>query len=74
MAEGNQLLKYITQRVAAYIDTPQEIRRRNKMMRPREPWQYRWFGMIPLAFRIWLDNRRKRKEMPSKRKETPSSE
>ncbi|MCC2686192.1 MAG: hypothetical protein K0R75_3091 [Paenibacillaceae bacterium] len=62
MAKSDELVKYITQRVVEYIDTPKEVRRENKQAvktREREPGLQRWFGMIPDSIRIWLQQRKK---------------
>lgn len=50
MASGDELVKYITERVVTYIETPKEERRRNS--RPKEPWAEKWFGMIPLGLTL----------------------
>lgn len=51
MSKGDELVKYITERVVDYIETPKEERRsRNK---PKEPWSSKWFGMIPLGISLW---------------------
>ncbi|WP_106766286.1 YqzE family protein [Paenibacillus faecalis] len=50
MASSNDLIKYITERVVNYIDTPKEVR---KQGRRKEPWTVRWFGMIPFSMSLW---------------------
>ncbi|WP_052487370.1 YqzE family protein [Gordoniibacillus kamchatkensis] len=56
MAKSDELIKYITQRVVTYMDTPPDERRRTresvKVRRGR--WDVRWFGMLPLAAAMWL--------------------
>jgi hypothetical protein len=62
MAKSDELVKYITQRVVEYIDTPKEVRKEHKQAakaREREPQLQRWFGMIPDSIRIWLQQRKK---------------
>jgi len=49
MAKGEELVKYVTQRVVQYIDTPSDRRRQQRLGRKKEPWTTRWFGMIPMA-------------------------
>ncbi|NMO95342.1 YqzE family protein [Paenibacillus lemnae] len=52
MASSDELIKYITQRVVRYIDTPKEIR---KSKPKRETWSTRWFGMIPFSMSLWKE-------------------
>ncbi|GAB6926369.1 hypothetical protein JCM10914A_03520 [Paenibacillus sp. JCM 10914] len=59
MASGDELIKYITERVVHYIDTPREVRRKAKV---KEAWTTKWFGMIPLSVSIW------KQDVTSKRK------
>ncbi|WP_018750664.1 YqzE family protein [Paenibacillus sanguinis] len=64
MAKGDELVKYITERVVDYVETPREVRRERS--KPREPWTQRWFGMIPFSLSLWAKelpkvNRRKEK-------------
>ncbi|CAM2949775.1 YqzE family protein [Paenibacillus sediminis] len=70
--KGDELLKYITEQVVTYIDTPKDIRR-EKRLQTRESWQYRWFGMIPFSIHLWVDRTRLRREqkkhLPHKVKE-----
>ncbi|MCE5173536.1 YqzE family protein [Paenibacillus profundus] len=57
MAKGEDLIKFITQRVVTYIDTPVEARRERKMERKnrvKEPWGTKWFGMMPLGMKMWV--------------------
>jgi hypothetical protein len=63
MAKGDELVKYITQRVVTYIDTPKEQRpsREELKQRPKEPWSVRWFGLLPMAIHIWVSQWRRRK-------------
>lgn len=53
MANSNDLIKYITERVVTYIDTPKEVRKKG---RNKEPWSVRWFGMIPFSVSLWKDD------------------
>ncbi|GIO69068.1 YqzE family protein [Paenibacillus sp. JTLBN-2024] len=48
MASGEELVKYITERVVTFMETPKEERRR----RTKEPWSEKWFGMIPLGIML----------------------
>lgn len=62
MAKGDELVKYITERVVTYVETPRKVRRENRTA--KEPWSSRWFGMIPFSLSLWWErtpvHRRKR--------------
>ncbi|MBY0201928.1 MULTISPECIES: YqzE family protein [Paenibacillus] len=61
MAKSDELVKYITQRVVHYIDTPKDERKeRRAQSRRREPWSMKWFGMIPFAVSLWVDKKKRR--------------
>ncbi|GIP56774.1 YqzE family protein [Paenibacillus woosongensis] len=51
MAKGDELVKYITERVVNYIETPKDVRR--SQVKGKEPWSRRWFGMIPFSLGMW---------------------
>ncbi|BFH69783.1 hypothetical protein J27TS7_57010 [Paenibacillus dendritiformis] len=56
MAKGQDLIKYITQQFVTYIDTPVEARRERRLERKnrgKEPWQTKWFGMVPFSVQMW---------------------
>ncbi|WP_010274717.1 YqzE family protein [Paenibacillus senegalensis] len=58
MAKSDELVKYITQRVVHYVDTPPEIRRSRRQewkQRPKETLDYRLFGLASLSVRMWLN-------------------
>ncbi len=61
MAKSDELIKYITQQVVTYIDTPADIRKENRkaLQGQKEPWQSKWFGMVPFAIHMWLTQRKK---------------
>ncbi|MDB5052966.1 MAG: hypothetical protein JWM44_1016 [Bacilli bacterium] len=62
MAEkGEELVQYITERVVHYMETPKEERKRNRELRPpKESWTSLWFGAVPFALSMWLEQRRAR--------------
>lgn len=63
MAKSDELVKYITQRVVHYIDTPKdEWKERAKR---KEPWAMKWFGMIPFAVSLWVGKKEKELDRPS---------
>jgi len=49
---GDELLKYITEKVVVFIEDPSS--RRSEA--PKQPWSQRWFGMLPLGLSIWRSN------------------
>lgn len=53
--KGEELLKYLTERVVTYMETPRGERKRQSQS--REQWSSRWFGMIPMSLRIWAGRR-----------------
>jgi hypothetical protein len=57
MAKSDELVKYITQQVVTYIETPKDVRKQAKASsrEQRESWQTRWFGMLPLATRMLIE-------------------
>lgn len=57
MAKSDELVKYITQRVVRYIDTPKDERKGRA--KAKEPWAMKWFGMIPYAFSLWVGKKEK---------------
>jgi 5'(3')-deoxyribonucleotidase len=57
MAKSDELVKYITQRVVHYIDTPKDERKART--KAKEPWTMKWFGMIPFAVSLWVGKKEK---------------
>lgn len=70
MAKGDELVKYITERVVDYVETPREIRRERS--KGKEPWSRRWFGMIPSSISLWAGQLPKPKKKEAQRKEQAS--
>ncbi|OPA81176.1 hypothetical protein BVG16_02270 [Paenibacillus selenitireducens] len=50
--KGDELVKYITERVVVYMETPKEVRKQNKQS--KEPWVLRWFGYAPYSILQWF--------------------
>lgn len=66
MASGSDLIKYVTERIVEYMDTPREQRKdRSGDKRNKEPWSYRWFGMLPASMRMWLPTKKEKDRPPS---------
>lgn len=56
--KGDELVKYITEQVVTYIETPKAERSR---ARKKEHWTVKWFGMIPFSLSVWSQNLRSKK-------------
>lgn len=63
MASGEDLIKYITERVVAYIETPRKERHRQRQdkAKVKVPWHVRWFGILGVSLELWIKNKRKGK-------------
>lgn len=59
--KSNDYVKYITETVVKYIDQPKDVRKRTRLERKdqKEPFMYRWFGLIPyvLYYRLKKEKR-----------------
>ncbi|WP_151736063.1 YqzE family protein ['Paenibacillus yunnanensis' Narsing Rao et al. 2020] len=54
-SSGDELVKYIAEKVVDYMEDPRASRERRKA--DKQPWSQRWFGMLPLGLSIWRSNR-----------------
>lgn len=50
-SSGDELVKYITEKVVVYIEDPRAIHARRAER--KQPWSQKWFGMLPLGWSIW---------------------
>lgn len=50
-SSGDELVKYITEKVVVYIEDPRAIRAQRAAT--KQPWSQKWFGMLPLGLSIW---------------------
>ncbi|WP_081413551.1 YqzE family protein [Aneurinibacillus terranovensis] len=48
MSSSQEYVRYLTERIVKYMETPKDQR----VKKPKEPWTYRWFGILPLALRM----------------------
>ncbi len=66
MAKGKELVKFITEQVVTYIETPREARKLAKISskEQRENWRTRWFGMLPLSIHMYVKQNRRKKTAP----------
>ncbi|WP_270179252.1 YqzE family protein [Alkalihalobacillus sp. CinArs1] len=53
---SNDLVKFMTQQVVSYIDQPKEerVNQREKRKAAKQPFLFRWFGVIPLAIGMFI--------------------
>ncbi|MFB9327127.1 YqzE family protein [Paenibacillus aurantiacus] len=60
MAGRDDLIKYVTQQVVTYMDTPEEERRKRRQAAKaaREPWLTKWFGIAPVGIALWWRSRK----------------
>jgi len=49
--KSDDLVRYITERVVDYVETPREVRRERSHSKPS--WTQTWFGMIPFSISLW---------------------
>jgi hypothetical protein len=58
MISGNDYLKFVTEQVVTYMDTPPDKRKEKKESRERQKkdangiYATRWFGVLPFVFKI----------------------
>lgn len=58
---GDELVKYITEKVVVFIEDPRSsIRSRKEAV--KQPWSVTWFGMLPLGWSLWRRRWSRRKK------------
>ncbi|WP_058307465.1 YqzE family protein [Gracilibacillus massiliensis] len=57
---NNDYVKYMTQRIVKYMDTPKDERKKSKAERQQEEIvvSNKWFGVLPFAFRLLIQKRK----------------
>ncbi|SER16500.1 YqzE-like protein [Gracilibacillus ureilyticus] len=57
---NDDYVKYVTQRIVKYMDTPKHERRRDRSDREKDVQFYsnRWFGVLPFAVRLFWQKRK----------------
>ncbi|MFD2658359.1 MULTISPECIES: YqzE family protein [Gracilibacillus] len=57
---NNDYVKYMTQRIVKYMDTPKDERKKLKEARKQQEIAYsnKWFGVLPFAFRLLIQKRK----------------
>ncbi len=58
--KGAELVQYITQQVVSYIDDSNHKKDQPRLQH-KEPWQYRWFGLLPMALSLWFEEKNQKK-------------
>lgn len=58
----NDYVKFVTQQIVGYIDHPKDERKKLKQKRKseKEPFLTRMFGVIPVAFMLYLKKKKRR--------------
>jgi len=59
-SDGEELVKYITEKVVVYMENPRSSRARSE--EPKQPWSQKWFGMVPLGITIWRSKWSRKKQ------------
>ncbi|GFR38767.1 hypothetical protein PRECH8_20630 [Insulibacter thermoxylanivorax] len=61
MSIVRDLAKIAAEKLIYTLETPREVRREERRQRrsQSEPWQTRYFGMLPMSFQVWRANRRR---------------
>lgn len=63
VVKRDELVQYIAEQVVRRMETPREERKQARLQKKKHTsWSELWFGMIPFAFRMWKNDRRKRKK------------
>lgn len=52
-------IEYMMERLLWYLETPRVVRKELKQQH-REPWTYRWFGMIPFSIKMAWNQQKSR--------------
>ncbi|QGH34912.1 YqzE family protein [Gracilibacillus salitolerans] len=57
---SDDYVKYMTQRIVKYMDTPKNERKKQKIERKQQDIAYsnKWFGVLPFAFRLFIQKRK----------------
>ncbi|MGP4042337.1 YqzE family protein [Gracilibacillus sp. D59] len=57
---SNDYVKYMTQRIVKYMDTPKDERKKLREERKKQEIAYsnKWFGVLPFAFRLFIQKRK----------------
>jgi hypothetical protein len=55
-------VQYVTEKIVSYYDLPKDKRKQKRLeaKHQRPAWTMRWFGMIPFAMSMWVDQWKRR--------------
>jgi hypothetical protein len=54
--DGSEYLKYVTEQVVSYMETPADEDEKKHKKVSREPWLTKWFGVAPMGLMMWWNN------------------
>ncbi|MCM3716787.1 YqzE family protein [Fictibacillus phosphorivorans] len=62
MASGNDVVKYLTQKIVKYLDEPKSVRKERRQTRKseKEPLLTYLFGALPMSLGLMFKKKRKR--------------
>ncbi|MGG3798106.1 YqzE family protein [Metabacillus fastidiosus] len=58
----NDYVKYVTQQLVKYMDTPKEERKQKKEEKKKldvQPYSNQWLGILPFAFKLMVNKKKK---------------
>ncbi|MED4453510.1 YqzE family protein [Metabacillus fastidiosus] len=58
----NDYVKYVTQQLVKYMDTPKEERKQKKEEKKTvdvQPYSNQWLGILPFAFKLMVNKKKK---------------
>ncbi|MEC2078499.1 YqzE family protein [Metabacillus fastidiosus] len=58
----NDYVKYVTQQLVKYMDTPKEERKQKKEEKKIvdvQPYSNQWLGILPFAFKLMVNKKKK---------------
>lgn len=57
----NDYVKYVTQQIVKYMDTPKEERKQKKEEKKNvavQPYSNQWFGILPFALKLIMNKKK----------------
>ncbi|WP_164668626.1 YqzE family protein [Virgibacillus doumboii] len=53
---GNEYVKYVTQQITTYLDTPAAEKKLKRIQKKSQPtiFSSRWLGILPFAFKLFI--------------------
>lgn len=62
MSYPQDLVRYLTLRLVRYMDNPQKEREK-KVIKKKENWSVKWFGVVPMSIKMIVSNKGKDKSV-----------